>query len=109
MVCPRIVGRVRSGSPFSSHATYSPLMGAHDSYGSPTHTTAEMVRRTITISSMAAVHWLRRVRSFPSESGPRLDAAFSGLIEDLSKMPGKEPGKTLLDETMVCMIHEFGR
>src|SRR6266481_1154468 len=43
------------------------------------------------------------------ESGPRLDSAFSSLIEDLSKMPGKEPGKTLLDETMVCMIHEFGR
>ena len=43
------------------------------------------------------------------ESGPRLDAAFSSLIEDLSKMPGKESGKTLLDETMVCMIHEFGR
>ena len=43
------------------------------------------------------------------ESGPRLDAAFSSLVEDLSKMPGKEPGKTLLDETMICMIHEFGR
>jgi hypothetical protein len=43
------------------------------------------------------------------ESGPRLDAAFSSFIEDLSKMPGKEPGKTMLDETMVCMIHEFGR
>ena len=43
------------------------------------------------------------------ESGPRLDAAFSNLVEDLSKMPGKQPGKTLLDETMICMIHEFGR
>jgi uncharacterized protein DUF1501 len=43
------------------------------------------------------------------ESGPRLDSAFGSLIEDLSKMPGKQPGKTLLDETMVCMIHEFGR
>ena len=43
------------------------------------------------------------------ESGPRLDAAFGSFIEDLSKMPGKETGKTMLDETMVCMIHEFGR
>jgi Protein of unknown function (DUF1501) len=43
------------------------------------------------------------------ESGPRLDAAFGSLIEDLSKMPGKEPGKTMLDETMVVMGHEFGR
>jgi hypothetical protein len=43
------------------------------------------------------------------ESGPRLDAAFSSFVEDLSKMPGKEPGKTMLDETMICMVHEFGR
>jgi Protein of unknown function (DUF1501) len=43
------------------------------------------------------------------ESGPRLDSAFGSLIEDLSKMPGKQAGKTMLDETMVCMIHEFGR
>jgi hypothetical protein len=43
------------------------------------------------------------------ESGPRLDSAFSSLVEDLSKMPGHEPGKTLLDETMIVMAHEFGR
>jgi len=43
------------------------------------------------------------------ESGPRLDAALGSLIEDLSKMPGKEPGKTLLDETMIVLGHEFGR
>jgi hypothetical protein len=24
-------------------------------------------------------------------------------------MPGKQPGKTMLDETMVVMLHEFGR
>ncbi len=43
------------------------------------------------------------------ESGPRLDAAFSSLVQDLSTMPGHEPGKTLLDETMICLVHEFGR
>src|ERR1051325_10754746 len=43
------------------------------------------------------------------ESGPRLDAAFSSLVEDLSTMPGKEPGKTMLDETMIVMAHEFGQ
>ena len=43
------------------------------------------------------------------DSGPRLDAALSNLVEDLSTMPGRQPGKTLLDETMVCLIHEFGR
>ena len=40
---------------------------------------------------------------------PRLDTAFSSLIEDLAKMPGKESGKTMLDETMVVLGHEFGR
>src|SRR5205823_14174593 len=34
------------------------------------------------------------------DSVPRLDAAVSSLLEDLSKMPGKEQGKTMLDETM---------
>ena len=43
------------------------------------------------------------------ESGPRLDAALSSLVEDLSKMPGKAPGKTMLDETMIVLVHEFGR
>jgi len=43
------------------------------------------------------------------DSCPRLDAAFGSFIEDLSKLPGKEPGKTMLDETLVVMMHEFGR
>jgi hypothetical protein len=43
------------------------------------------------------------------ESGPRLDAAFGNFVDDLAKMPGKEPGKTMLDETLICVIHEFGR
>jgi uncharacterized protein DUF1501 len=43
------------------------------------------------------------------ESCPRLDMAFGNFIEDLSMMPGKEPGKKMLDETMVVLMHEFGR
>ena len=43
------------------------------------------------------------------ESGPRLDAALGSLVEDLSTMPGKQPGKTMLDETMIVLGHEFGR
>lgn len=43
------------------------------------------------------------------ESVPRFDRAFSALIEDLMKAPGHEPGKSLLDETMVCVLQEFGR
>jgi uncharacterized protein (DUF1501 family) len=38
-----------------------------------------------------------------------LDSALGSLVEDLSKMPGKEPGKTMLDETLIVMGHEFGR
>lgn len=37
------------------------------------------------------------------------DKAFSNLIKDLSSMPGHEPGKTLLDETIVAATSEFGR
>ena len=43
------------------------------------------------------------------DSAPRLDRALSSLVEDLSTMPGQEPGKTLLDETLIVMCHEFGR
>lgn len=38
-----------------------------------------------------------------------LDRALSNLIKDLSTMPSKRPGKTLLDDTMVVVTSEFGR
>jgi hypothetical protein len=39
-----------------------------------------------------------------------LDAAFSSLIKDLDDTPSKyTPGKTLLDETLVVAMSEFGR
>jgi hypothetical protein len=39
-----------------------------------------------------------------------LDAAFSSLIKDLDATPSKTaPGKTLLDETLVIAMSEFGR
>lgn len=37
------------------------------------------------------------------------DRAFSSLVKDLSSMPSKTPGKTLLDETMIVVSSEFGR
>ena len=37
------------------------------------------------------------------------DPAVGTLIADLSATPGAAPGKTLLDETLVVMIGEFGR
>ena len=43
------------------------------------------------------------------ESGPRFDRALGSFVEDLRKMPGKEPGKTMWDETMIAIVHEFGR
>lgn len=43
------------------------------------------------------------------ESVPRLDRALSALVEDLLAMPGHEPGKTLFDETLICVLQEFGR
>jgi hypothetical protein len=39
-----------------------------------------------------------------------LDVAFSNLIKDLDSIPSKHsPGKTLLDETLVIAMSEFGR
>jgi hypothetical protein len=43
------------------------------------------------------------------DSAPRFDRALSGLVDDLRKMPGKEAGKTLFDETLIVVVHEFGR
>lgn len=38
------------------------------------------------------------------------DPALASLLEDLASMPAKEtPGKSLLDETLVVMMGEFGR
>ena len=37
------------------------------------------------------------------------DNAFSNLIKDLDAMPGREPGNSLLDETLVVAASEFGR
>jgi hypothetical protein len=39
----------------------------------------------------------------------RFDKGFSSLIRDLSSSPGRDPGKTLLDETLVIATSEFGR
>jgi hypothetical protein len=39
-----------------------------------------------------------------------LDAAFSALVKDLDNTPSKyTPGKTLLDETLIIAMSEFGR
>ena len=39
----------------------------------------------------------------------QFDAAFSSLLSDLSTMPGANPGKTLLEETFIVVLGEFGR
>jgi hypothetical protein len=39
----------------------------------------------------------------------RLDRGLTALIEDLQGSPGSQPGKTLLDETMIVCASEFGR
>ncbi|HET7436288.1 MAG TPA: DUF1501 domain-containing protein [Thermoanaerobaculia bacterium] len=38
-----------------------------------------------------------------------LDPALAALLSDLSTMPGRDGGKTLLDETLVVIVSEFGR
>ena len=39
----------------------------------------------------------------------RFDKGFSSLVKDLSSSPGRNPGKTLLDETLIVATSEFGR
>ncbi len=39
----------------------------------------------------------------------QFDPAFGALLDDLKSMPGSVAGKTLLDETMVVILSEFGR
>ena len=39
----------------------------------------------------------------------RFDKGFVSLLEDLQSTPGSQPGKTLLDETLIVAASEFGR
>ena len=39
----------------------------------------------------------------------QFDPAYASLLADLSTMPGSVSGKTLLDETLVVVVAEFGR
>ena len=39
----------------------------------------------------------------------RLDKGLTSLLEDLAALPGSQAGKTLLEETMIVAISEFGR
>ena len=38
-----------------------------------------------------------------------MDQAFTALLQDLQATPGRERGKTLLDETIIVSTGEFGR
>ena len=42
-------------------------------------------------------------------SADRWDQAFPALLDDLAATPGQEPGKSLLDETLIALSSEFGR
>lgn len=53
--------------------------------------------------------WNKKASSNHYQLIQEFDPALSSLIEDLSATPGKAPGKTLLDETLVVCMGEFGR
>ena len=42
-------------------------------------------------------------------SFPRFDKGLGSFITDLRSLPGHAPGKTLFDETLICVLVEFGR
>jgi hypothetical protein len=41
--------------------------------------------------------------------GRRLDAGVGNLVADLRKTPGSQAGRTLLDETLIVILGDFGR
>jgi len=53
------------------------------------------------------IYW-KTGTSLYSQMG-QLDPALASLIGDLKAAPGKTPGKTLFDETLIVMAGEFGR
>jgi hypothetical protein len=54
--------------------------------------------------------WDRKAASNHYKLCTELDTAFSSLLEDLAKTPSKtDASKTLLDETLVVCMSEFGR
>jgi hypothetical protein len=54
--------------------------------------------------------WTKDAKSNHFHLIAEADPAIATLLEDLAKSPAKEtPGKTLLDETLVVMMSEFGR
>lgn len=54
--------------------------------------------------------WDRKAGSNHYKLISEFDPAFSSLLEDLAATPSREtPGKTLLDETLVVAMGEFGR
>lgn len=54
--------------------------------------------------------WDRSAPSHHYKLCEEFDPAFASLLEDLARTPSKsDPGKTLLDETLVVAMGEFGR
>ncbi|MFN7921184.1 MAG: DUF1501 domain-containing protein [Bryobacteraceae bacterium] len=54
--------------------------------------------------------WDRKAASNHYKLCQEFDPAFTSLLEDLAATPSKaQPGKTLLDETLVVAMSEFGR
>lgn len=54
--------------------------------------------------------WDRKAASNHYKLCEEFDPALSSLLEDLASMPSKhDPAKTLLDETLVVVMSEFGR
>jgi hypothetical protein len=56
----------------------------------------------------SSIYQRRAPDSLYSQCG-QFDPAFAALLTDLSTMTGANPGKTLLDETLIVAVGEFGR
>lgn len=107
------------------NATFSFSTDEHSRYGSTTFGDSLVVARNLVASGRGTRFVQATLGGWDHHSGiytkpangvnslytqgATFDNAFGALLTDLSSMPGSQSGKTLLDETLVVVVAEFGR
>ncbi|HYM59693.1 MAG TPA: DUF1501 domain-containing protein [Thermoanaerobaculia bacterium] len=108
--------------------TFSFSAAEHTKYGASTFGDSLIVARNIVASNKGARFvqstfggWDHHSNIYQKPATPganvaslygqcgQFDPAFGSLMSDLQSMPGSVAGKTLLDETLVVILAEFGR
>jgi hypothetical protein len=107
------------------NATFSFTPAEHTKYGATTFGDSLIVARNLVAAGKGTRFVQATLGGWDHHSGiytpaangvnslytqcAQFDPAYASLLADLSAMPGSISGKTLLDETMVVVVAEFGR